>query len=391
MYHQGIVIVGAGIVGLSTAYALLKQGVKHVAVLEQAVVDHQRATSHGLSRLLRFEYGADLLYSEMVRLSLQRWRRLERATKRTLYTQTGLLVLGREEDDFTRPGYHVLHELGLAPERLSRRQCTQLFPQFNTQPYDLFTYNMNAGMLHASNCLNALKGLILDLGGDILEAHRVARIVNDNPIRPVRLLLNGDGELTADRVVLATGPWVHRLLGDLHLPIRLTRQYLLYFSNLSLASFKAHTFPAFLADDLYGFPIHSTCAGSGPAWLKAACHSFGAPVEPDEAPTIDERIIVQTASKLRRLLPDLQHAELAHVDACMYDVSPDEGFILDRLPHDPRIVFATGLTGHGFKFGPVLGELLSSLVRDTEPLVPMERFRLARFAPLWRREKISVA
>src|SRR6266849_4230083 len=94
--QQRVVIVGAGIVGLSTAYALLAQGVKHVMVLEQETVDHRRSTSHGISRLLRFEYGSDIFYSEMVRLSLNRWKRLERASSRTLYTPTGLLSLGME-------------------------------------------------------------------------------------------------------------------------------------------------------------------------------------------------------------------------------------------------------------------------------------------------------
>jgi glycine/D-amino acid oxidase-like deaminating enzyme len=75
----------------------------------------------------------------------------------------------------------------------------------------------------------------------------------------------------------------------------------------------------------------------------------------------------------------------------MYDVSADEDFILDYLPGDRRVVFASGLTGHGFKFGLVLGELLSSLLRETEPVVAMERFQLARFARQWREQESSVA
>ena len=82
MRQQRIVIVGAGIVGLSTAYALLARGIGQVTILEQEIVDHRRATSHGFSRLLRFEYGADQFYSEMVQLSLNRWRQLELASKR---------------------------------------------------------------------------------------------------------------------------------------------------------------------------------------------------------------------------------------------------------------------------------------------------------------------
>jgi len=379
VYQQKIVIVGAGIVGLSTAYALLKQGMKQVTILEQAVVDHRRSTSHGLSRLLRFEYGSQKCYTQMVQLSLNRWESLERASRRTLYTPTGLLMLGNEHDNFTRASYHVLRESGFPVKSLSRQECITQFPQFNTQPYDLFTYNAKGGILHASTCLNTLKEMILEMGGTIHEHQRVTRIAHDSQHYPMRIHLSAGDTVTADRIVLSTGPWVHHLLGEQRLPIRLTRQYVLYFANLPTSSFKLHTFPAFMADDLYGMPIHSTCNGHGPHWLKGTSHTFGKLVDPDEIPHVDEQVIAQIARKLRILLPTLEQAELAHIDSCIYDVSPDEDFILDYLPEDSRIVFATGLTGHGFKFGPLLGELLSSLVRETRPPIALDRFQMARF------------
>jgi monomeric sarcosine oxidase len=392
VYQQRIVIVGAGIVGLSTAYALLKQGMKQVIVLEQVAVDHRGGTSCGMSRLLRFEYGADALYSEMVQLSLKRWRNLERATKRTLCTRTGLLVLGKENDNFTQPSYLTLRALGLPAQHLARYECRQLFPQFDLSPYDQFTYNAEAGILHASTCLQTLKASILDLGGKICEAQCVRHIMHHRPHLPVRLRLQSGDDVLADRVVLAVGPWVHRLLGELRLPIRMTRQYLLYFANLPLSSFGLSTFPAFLADELYGFPIHPTAGtGYGPGWFKATSHTFGASVDPDEVPPVDERVIAQVKRKLYDLLPELRRAKLAQVDSCMYDVSPDEDFILDYHPDDPRIVLATGLSGHGFKFGPLLGEVLSGLVRGTPPIIPMERFRLARFVQRRLQQAASVA
>src|SRR5581483_6564433 len=120
--------------------------------------------------------------------------------------------------------------------------------------------------------------------------------------------------------------------------------------------------------------------GYGPNWLKGTSHSFGKATDPDEVPRMDEQVVAHIARKLRTLLPMLEHAEMVHVDSCVYDVSPDENFILDHLPEDDRIVFATGLTGHGFKFGPLLGELLSSLVCETRPAVSLDRFQMARFA-----------
>jgi monomeric sarcosine oxidase len=389
--QQRFVIVGAGIVGLSTAYALLKQGVKNVTVLEQVAVDHHRATSHGISRLLRFEYGADMLYSKMVQLSLQRWHYLEQVSQRTLYTETGVLVLGEDEDNSTKPAYHILSNLGIPIERLSSREVAQRFPQFASHHYDLFTYNPHAGMLHASNCLQTLRDLVIASGGSILENHSVEHISYDNPCRPIQIHLASGTTMTADRLLLATGPWVHRLLGDLHLPVQPTRQYLLYFANLPTSAFALHSFPAFIADDLYGFPLHNTCAGRGPCWLKAASHRFGTPIDPDARIPVEQQVIEQVSQRLYKLIPALQDAQLVQVDSCMYDVSREEHFILDYHPHDARVVFATGLTGHGFKFGPLLGEILCSLLRDTPPPVPLDRFRLARFAPHWLTQTSSVA
>jgi monomeric sarcosine oxidase len=389
--QQRIVIVGAGIVGLSTAYALLSQGNRQVTVLEQEAVDHRRSTSHGISRLLRFEYGDDAFYSEMVRLSLRRWKALEQRGKRRIYTRTGVLALGREDDDYTRPAYCIGRKMGLPTQHLSRQQCQQIFPQFATEDYDMVTYNREAGILHASTCLQTLKELVIELGGTVYEGCRINRIIHDDYLRPVRLLSQSGAELAADRLVLATGPWVHKLLRELRLPVRLTRQYLLYFSGLPYSSFSVGTFPAFISSDLYGFPMHSTDNGQGPCWLKAASHSFGTPVNPDEISPLEERVIARIACKLRELLPALQQAELAHIDSCIYDVTPDEDFILDHLPYDPRIVFATGLSGHGFKFGILLGELLSSMVCETPPDIPLERFRLTRFTTHERQAQLANA
>jgi len=385
-YQPQIVIIGAGIVGLSTAYALLEQGMHKVRVLEQAVVSHAKSTSASISRLLRFEYGADAFYSRMVQLSLKLWRDLEQKTQRTLYTPTGLLSLGREGEEVER-ARDIALGLGLSSEYLTEQAGRQRFPQFEFKNYNVLTYNTEGGILHASACLQALKRAILDLGGEIIENHRVTQIAHENPGRPIHLRLCSGEEIAADRVVVAVGPWIHRLFSGLRLPITLTRQYVLYFSGLTPASFGVGVFPAFIEKDLYGFPVHK---GSH-RWLKVASHEFGRPVDPDGAVLIEDAVIASTACRARALLPALREAELAHVEACIYDVSPDENFILDYLPGDQRITLATGLSGHGFKFGPLLGHLLSNLVREVQPEVPLGRFRLARFSYQHEQQTISVA
>ncbi|GER89110.1 N-methyltryptophan oxidase [Dictyobacter vulcani] len=392
MYQQRTIVVGAGIIGLSTAYHLLQQGMQQVTVLEQATVDHNLASSHGISRLLRFEYGNDSFYSEMVRLSQKRWKQLEQRTQQHLYTPTGILSFGNDqEENFTRQSYYTIRKLGHSPERLTSRSCAQRFPQFNTQGFDFLSYNLDAGMLHASTCLHTLRACIRDMGGTILEHHQVTAIEHADSQRPICLKIANGERVEAEQVVVAAGPWIHRLLGEeLELPVRLTRQYLLYFANLPIEDFGLYAFPAFMADDLYGFPMHKQ-SPDGPALLKAASHSFGAPAEPGEVPPIDDLVVKQAVRRLYTLLPALRNARLDRIESYIYDVSQDENFILDYLPDDPRIVIGTGFTGHAFKFGILLGEMLSSLVRREESVVPLTRFQLSRFAHQWQEPTHSVA
>jgi monomeric sarcosine oxidase len=379
--QQRVIIIGAGIVGLSTALALLAQGTQQVTILEQARVDSERATSHGISRLLRFEYGSDSEYSKMVSLSLRKWRQLAMLTGRTLYTRTGMLMFGGQEDVCVEQSFQVMQELGLPVERLSQKQCHERFPQFNTENANFISYNAEAGILHASTCLQTLKERVIEPGGKIYEACRVTSIDHEQAGRPVCVYTDKGDVFVADRVVLALGPWVHRLLARMQLPVRLTRQYLLYFAGLPLTQYSVNAFPAFMTGDFYGFPMHYTppSSGYGPYWLKASSHAFGPTVDPDDISPPDEWAVHEVAQRLTELLPGLRQARLVKVDPSMYDVTPDENFILDSLPGDPRIVFATGLSGHGFKFGLLLGELLASLVSEIPPPVPLNRFRLARF------------
>ena len=239
-------------------------------------------------------------------------------------------------------------------------------------------YNHEAGILHASTSLQTLRDLILDLGGEIYESCRVTRITNDSQLHPIRLHLSLGQEIVADRVVLATGSWIHRLLSDLHLPVRMTRQYLLYFSGLPISDYGTGAFPSFIAGDIYGFPIHQGCNG----WVKATSHAFGAPTDPDNVTPQDDQVITTISKQIRELLPALNDAQIARVDSCMYDVSPDEDFILDRLPSDPRVIFATGLSGHGFKFGLLLGDILSSLVSNYRTACSVRSFPSLTFRPL---------
>ena len=373
MAQRRMVVVGGGVMGLATGCALAAQPDVAVTVLERFQVGHDWASSHGLTRAIRHEYGDAALYTEMVARSLPLWDELARETGRTLYTETGVLTLGHADDGHTLPGLDVMRAQGLPAERLTGDACRARFPQFRPDDYDAITWNPTGGMLHASECLAALAERLQARGGVLREGARVTRVEPQGD--GGRVTLADGAEITADRVVVTAGPWVHDVLPGLRLPVRPTRQQVCYFGDLPRPElFAPERFPVFLVGmNQYGFPLQ------GPGWFKIGLHTFGETANPNAGYEADEAQVEAVRDFLRRVIPDAAAGRLALVDRCMYDVTPDEDFILDAHPGGAGVILGSGFSGHGFKFGVLIGELLAALALGEAPSVPMERFRLSRF------------
>lgn len=372
MEELSAIVVGAGVMGMSTACALAGRGA-HVTVLERHSLGHDWSSSHGLTRAIRHEYGEAAIYTRMVALSLPLWNALARETGHHLYTETGVLTLGQHDDGHTLPGYEVMRAAGLLVERLDADECRRRFPQFEPAGYGAITYNPTGGMLHASECLLALADRLLARGGTLREGAQVTRV---EPLASGGRVTLADGEtLSADRVIVTAGPWIHELLPDLLLPVVPTRQQVMYMEGLPAEQFGVGAFPVFLAGmEYYGFPL------AGPGWFKVGCHTFGERVDPSAGYPTDEAEVDAVRAFLRRVIPAAAEAPLTLVDRCMYDVTPDEDFILDLVPGSAGVLIGSGFSGHGFKFGVLIGELLAALALGEPPMVELERFRLARFA-----------
>ncbi len=368
--RPSVIVVGAGVMGLAAGCALAGRDAR-VTVLERFTVAHDWASSHGLTRAIRHEYGAAAHYTEMVARSLLLWDELARETGRRLYTETGVLTLGRADDGHTLAGHDVMRAAGLPVERLTAVECARRFPQFASDEFDAITYNPTGGMLYASECCRALADRLRTRGGELREGVRVARVEPHGAGGRVTL---ADGTaLEADAVVVTVGPWVHDLLPELRLPVRPTQQQVCYLRGVATADFAVGRFPIFLAGmRYYGFPLVGEL-------FKVGLHDFGATADPNAPypPNRDE--IESVRAFLRRVIPAAAEAELVMVDRCMYDVSLDEDFILDSHPAGRGVVIGSGFSGHGFKFGILVGELLAALALGGEPSVPLECFRLDRF------------
>jgi len=371
MAQRTAIVVGGGVMGLSAACALAGRGVA-VTLLERFVLGHDWASSHGLTRAIRHEYGPDEIYTRMVARSLVLWDELAQETGHYLYTETGVLTFGQPNDGHTLAGYDVMRAAGLPVEQLTAEECRQRFPQFNPRSYKAITYNPSGGMLHASDCLLALADRLRARGGTIREGVHVTRVEPQG--EGGRVMIHDGDALTADLVVVTAGPWVHDVLPDLKLPVRPTRQQVCYLSELSPQTFGVGVFPVFLAGmEYYGFPLQ------GPGWLKVGCHTTGPQVDPNLTYEADLQEVADVRAFLRRVIPRAAAGKLMLVDRCMYDVTPDEDFILDVHPGGSGVIIGSGFSGHGFKFGPLIGELLASVALGEEPEFPLERFHLSRF------------
>ncbi|MEM8866360.1 MAG: FAD-dependent oxidoreductase, partial [Planctomycetota bacterium] len=184
------------------------------------------------------------------------------------------------------------------------------------------------------------------------------------------------GTFTCDRLVIAAGPWAGQMLADLGAPLQLRRQSLFWFEAPANHSF--HKMPPFLFEDpqgaYYGFPATS------PFGVKVGDHGYGQPLASPEA--IDRDIDPSDQQRLEafvaRRLPGVSQSITNHA-TCYYTMSPDEHFLVDRLPSDERICFAAGLSGHGYKFAPVLGEALADLATEGSTALPVDFLSARRF------------
>src|SRR5262249_16380163 len=175
MARPSVIVVGGGVMGVATGAALAGQGAE-VTVLERYTIAHDWASSHGLSRAIRHEYGPLAIYTEMVARSLVLWDELASETGRHLYTETGVLTLGQFDDGHTLSGYEILRAAGLPIERLTPLECEDRFPTLRASEFSAITHNASGGMLAASECVLALADRLNVRGGTLREGVRVTRV-----------------------------------------------------------------------------------------------------------------------------------------------------------------------------------------------------------------------
>ena len=357
------VVVGAGAYGLSCAARMAEAGAE-VLVLERETPAHAWAASGGLSRVLRFEYGPDARFTELTVRAVERWRALEAASAEELLVACGVLHLAADQGEWERASLVAVREAGQSIEELDAAEVARRWPAFAVADVGYALFSPAGGYLHARRATTRLAEQARAAGAEIRPATVAA--VEDGEV-----VLAGGGRERADVVVLCTGSWSSAVDGRLA-PIVPRRQVTAYFEG-------APELPVFgdVGLEFYGFPASELGVKVGWHQIEHAEIADPSDASRREAHASD---LEPLRGFLARRLPGLAAAPVTLAEVCYYAMTADEHPIVDRL--DPRTVVCAGLSGHGFKYAPVLGRAAGELALGLDPTVDLAGFELGRGALL---------
>lgn len=376
-----LIIIGAGAMGSAGAYYAAKMGAR-VLLLEQFGLDHQMGSSYGSSRIIRYSYN-DGAYVRLAKDTYPLWEALEAESGVSLLQKTGGVDFGREDEPTLQESIAALQQSGIAHEMLSPEEAHYRFRQFRFAEGMQVMYQPDTGFLRAS----------LAVKTHVAQAQKHGAILQtEEAIKTIKLhedhvaVKSTKGTYTADRVLITAGAWARDLIrmatGD-DLPLVPWRAQLVFYepSPMMAAQHRSENMPCFIFHRgraihhvVYGIPAHDEFG------VKAAFHGGQAFAHPD---AIDRHPDADEAERVRAtigpLIPALQRAAIQSARVCLYTITPDDHFIIDRHPAHPRLTVGAGFSGHGFKFSTLVGKMLAELALDGATAHERNLFGLARF------------
>jgi sarcosine oxidase len=372
MTRYDVAVIGLGAMGSAALHQLSRRGLRVLGV-DRFSPGHDRGSSHGETRIIRLGYFEHPSYVPLLRRTYALWRELEAAAKLPLVHTTGIVEIGPPAGELVAGTLAAARLHGLPHETLDAAATMRRFPAFRIPSDFVGVVQPDGGFVAVEPSIAAQIALAEAAGAQVRTGVTVHSIA---PHRDSVRLSTSGGDVEAAKAIIAAGPWVKALVPEL--PLRATRQVFAWFAPSDPALFAPDRFPVFLLESRhgihYGFPRHGN-----PGVKIAKHHHRDETVDPDRV----ERTVAAADEALIRAalvehIPMLNGAMLA-AKTCLYTVAPDHDFIIDRLPHAPNVIVASPCSGHGFKFAPVIGEILTELAMDGETRHDIHRFRLARF------------
>lgn len=371
-----VIVLGGGIVGSSTAEVLARRG-QRTLLVDQFEPGHKRGSSHGDGRIIRLAY-PEPIYIEMVQLAYTAWAELaERAGEPLLQTTGGLDCAPIGSPHLVALEKNFKH-FNIAYERLTAQDANQRFPQFHLDENTEAIYQADAGVIFAGRAVTTLWRLAEAAGALTQTGQRIKQITVQNG--SVKLQSQSGHTWQAGRLVIAAGSWARQLLLPLglDLPLEATQEQIAYFPVKGAVSHRAGIMPNFIDHHTPAHPFYALPQIEVPG-VKVGCHNTGQKINPDQPQPLDPANLAAVKNYVRTHFPHLDPSPF-DVQSCLYTNTPDYHFILDRHPELPNVVIAAGFSGHGFKFGPILGQIMAALALDEKPPLSLTQFALSRFS-----------
>jgi len=347
-----------------------------VTLLDRWGPGNALASSGGRTRAIRAVYGADRIYSEMVKRAFELWAALPATAAEPLYVESGVLWMHRGDDAYVRASAPILHDLGFAIDELAQDEAARRYPQIDFRGVRSVWLERKAGALYAHRACAAVRDLFVQAGGRYRTATATPGRIEHGTMKSLR---SGDGSrIEADVFVFACGPWLGQLFPDvIGDRVRPTRQEIYYFATpKGSEAYKLSNLPIWLDFGkriVYGIPDPDGRS------FKVADDTRGETIDPttqDRTPRSEG--IERARQFLAERFPELATAPLASAEVCQYENSPDGNLIIDQHPEARNVWILGGGSGHGFKLSPVVGEMAAGAILEGKR--PPEGFRLARLA-----------
>ncbi len=352
--------------GAATAYFISKTNSSKILLLDRYGIGNDYCSSNDVNRVFRYSYGGDEYYTRMAVSSLALWRQLEKESGRQLLIATGLLLVEGEDESankFNEASYRTLLRMGLGAEKFEGDDLKKRFPQFKTRRG---FFDPHGGVLLASKALSTFTGQAQARGVRFLQGR--ARTIRIEGLPQVET--NTGETVRCRKLVVTVGSWSSSLLKPLLPSVTPTRQQLIYFRpRTGMDGLGPESCPVFFTDKHYGLPTAGVDA------VKISPKELTEQVDPETANrSVDMEQVEACRDMCRRFIPDLADGEVVHTKVCLYDMTKNSDFVLDRDPDNPNVIYGYGFSGHGFKFAPLVGKLLAELALDKKPSFDISRF-----------------
>src|SRR5688500_10784929 len=376
MTRYDVAVIGLGAMGSAVSWRLARLGAR-IAAFDRLAPPHTSGSSHGRTRIIREAYYEHPLYVPLVRRAYDLWGELERETGQQLWIKTGGLMVGPESGPLVRGALQSALAHDIEHELLDAAELTRRFPAYVTRRESVAVLEKRAGMLFPERCIEAQIERARAVGAELQLNEEVQQGVGSSGGITVT---SGVGNSAGDRVVIAAGPWLPRLLSGMgtQLPLEIERQLSHWFQpeKPGDGKYDAERCPVALWEMPDG-DVFATLPDQGEG-VKCGMHHAGAATSPEAV----NRVVSQGENAVARELLETMMpgagGRLLDARVCLYTNTPDRHFIIDWL-EGGRVLVVSPCSGHGFKFASAIGEVAAQLVTDGKSWLDLQPFSIRRF------------